>query len=277
MGIIIRQLTDMDYDKASNILKFEDVDAEFIEAFQNKEKMYSIWNENDLVGIAQLKERKKAFAYVFIDTLYRCNGIGDMALILCEEILHDAKADTIMTNYRIDHDTFKSFAKKHGYIRSFSSTYMKYKGDMFDIPFLSIREYNDEDYESAHELYARAFHEMRTRVGDFPDSVKEQPNDCMRNHWASTKKERFVYVQDNEIIGYAHVVGNEIGSISVKSQYQGQGIGRIFMKFICNKILEEGYKEVSLYCVVGNWAKRLYDSLGFVEIYTVEYAIKSVR
>jgi mycothiol synthase len=277
MGIIIRQLTDMNYEKASNTLNFEDADAEFVKAFDNKKKMYSIWNENDLVGVAQLKEGKKAFVYVFIDTLYRCKGNGEIALTLCEQVLREAGADTIMTNYRVDHDAFKSFAKKHGYIRSFSSAYMKYNGDKFDIPFLPIREYNDEDYDSAHEMYARAFHEMRIRVGDFPDSVIEQPNDYMRKQWNSTKNERLVYVKDNKIIGYAHVVGNEIGSISVKSKYQGQGIGRMFMKFICNKILEEGYKEVSLYCVVGNWAKLLYESLGFIQINTVEYAVKSVH
>jgi mycothiol synthase len=277
MGIIVRQLTDIEYDKASNTMNFEDADAAFIEALVDMKKMHSIWNDNNLVGVAQLKEGKKAFVYVFIDIPYRCNGFGDIALILCEQILRDAGADTITTNYRIDHDTFRSFAKKHGYIRSFSSTYMKYNGDKYDIPFLSIREYSDEDYESAHEMYARAFHEMRTRVGGFPDSVIEQPNEFMRRHWDLTKNERFVYVQDNEIIGYAHVERNEIGSISINSKFQGQGIGRMFMKFICNKIFEEGYKEISLYCVVGNWAKLLYDSLGFIEIYTSEYALKSVH
>lgn len=277
MGIKVRELTDIDYVKASNTLNFEDADASFYKALENKEKMYSVWKGNDLVGVAQLKEGKKAFVYVFIDKPYRCNGFGNMALILCEQILRDAGADTIMTNYRIDLDASKQFANKHGYIRSFSSTYMKYNGDKFDIAFLSIREYNDEDYESAHEMYARAFHEMRIRVGDFPDSVVEQPNEYMRKHWDSTKNERLVYVKDNEIIGYAHIVRNEIGSISIKPNYQGQGIGRLFMKYICNKILEEGYKEVSLYCVIGNWAKQLYDSLGFVETYTLEYASKSVH
>ena len=242
MGISIRQMTDIDYDLASNRLNFEDADTVFVEAFENKKNMYSIWNENDLVGVAQIKEGKKAYVYVFIDTLYRCNGIGDLTLNLCEQILRDAGAETIMTTYQIDHDAAKLFAKKHGYIHSFSSTYMKYDGDKFDIPFLSIREYNDVDFESAHEMYARAFHEMRIRDGDFPDSVIEQANDYMRKYWDTTKKERLVYVQGSEIIGYAHVVGNEIGSISVKSQYQGQGIGRMFMKFICNKILDTDFE-----------------------------------
>lgn len=277
MGILIKQMTDMDYDIGSNLFNFENVDAGLVEAFENRKNMYSVWNGNNLAGVAQVKEGKKAYLCLFINVPYRCNGIGDMALNLCEQILRDAGAVTITTTYRIDHNASKSFAKKHGYIRSFSSTCMEYNGYQFDIPLLSIREYNDDDYESAHEMYARAFHEMRIRVGDFPDSVVEQPNDSMRKYWALAKKERLVYVQGSEIIGYSHVVGNEIGSISVKSQYQGQGIGRMFMKCIINKILEEGYKTARLYCVVGNWAKQLYDSLGFTDVYTVENAIKSVH
>lgn len=124
-------------------------------------------------------------------------------------------------------------------------------------------------------MYAEAFHEMRISVGDFPDSVVEQPNENMRKHWAETANERFVYIKDDIIIGYAHIKDNCIGSISVKKEYQGQGIGRSFMKFICNKILDNGYKEINLYCVIGNVkAKRLYDSLNFKEVYTVEFAAK---
>lgn len=277
MGILIRQMTDMDYDMASNLLNFEDADTELAEAFNNRKNMYSVWNGSILAGVAQVKEGKKAYLNLFINAPYRCNGIGDTALNFCEQILQDAGANTIMTNYRLDNDASKSFAEKHGYIRSFSAAYMEYNGYQFDIPVLPIREYNDADYESAHEMYARAFHELRIRVGYFPDSVIEQPNDSMRENWASTKKERFVYVQGSEIIGYSHVVGNKIGSISVKSQYQNQGIGRMFMKFIINKILEDGYTTVSLYCLVENWAKRLYDSLGFADVYIVEHAVKSVQ
>lgn len=277
MEISIRKMMDIDYDIASNQINFEDADMKLIEAFENRKNMYSVWKENNLVGVAQVIERKKAYLHLFINVRYRCNGVGNMALNLCEQILRDAGADTITTSYRIDCSAYKSFAQKHGYMRSFSSTYMEYNGYQFDIPSLSIREYKDDDYESAHEMYARAFHEMRIRVGDFPDSVIEQPNNSIQEYWASTKKERLVYVRDDEIIGYAHVVGNEIGSISVKPQYQGHGVGRMFMKYIINKIFEEGYKTVSLSCVVGNWAKGLYDSLGFNDIYTIEYAVKSVH
>jgi mycothiol synthase len=153
---------------------------------------------------------------------------------------------------------------------------MKYTGNRFDITEQLIRNYCDKDYDSAHEMYAKAFHEMRVSVGDFPDSIIERPSENMRKYWAKTADERFVYIHDDVIVGYAHIDGDEIGSVSVRSQYQGQGIGQNFVKYICNKILDNGNDEVSLYCVLGNKARRLYDRLGFQEVYTAEYATKSV-
>jgi mycothiol synthase len=125
-------------------------------------------------------------------------------------------------------------------------------------------------------MYAKAFHEMRVSVGDFPDSVIEQPSENMRKYWAKTANERLVYIQDGMIVAYAHIDGDEIGSVSVRYQYQGQGIGRNFVKYISNKILDEGNDAVSLYCVVGNKARSLYDSLGFQKVYTAEYVTKSI-
>lgn len=117
---------------------------------------------------------------------------------------------------------------------------------------------------------------MRVSVGDFPDSVIEQPSENMRKYWAKTANERLVYIKDGIIVGYAHIDGNEIGSVSVQNQYQGQGIGRNFVKYICNKILDEGNDAVSIYCVIGNKARNLYNSLGFQEMYTADYVVKAI-
>ena len=153
---------------------------------------------------------------------------------------------------------------------------MKYSGSKFEITVLPVRGYCDEDYSTAHGMYARAFHEMRVRVGDFPNSIIEEPNDKMRNHWEKTSDERFVYIMNNEIVGYAHVEGNEIGSISIKPEMQGKGIGRDFVKYICNKLIDDGMAPIILFCVVGNWAKNLYTSLGFQEVYTADYSMKYI-
>lgn len=275
MKVTIEEMSHEDCHKVQALLNLEDADAEIVLSLKNKEKnLFSVFADGKLVGAAKILSGKKSYLYVFVDPSYRNKGIGFKACKLCEEKIHKIVYERIMTTYRIDNPCAKEFANKLGYIRNFSSVFMKYTGDKFHISKLPIREYCDEDYEAAHEMYARAFHEMRLRVGDFPGSVIELPSSKMRKYWAETKNERLVYVKNGEIAGYVHLEGNYIGSISVKPENQGQGIGRSLMKYICNKILSAGYNEVCLHCVTGNFAKNLYDSLEFKEMYAVDYAIK---
>ena len=275
MNVVITNMSDKDYEKAIKFLDLEDADVEFISALKEKKRnLYSIFNDDKLVGGVQISEGKEAFVYVFIDPNFRCKGIGSEVLNLCETKLGDGETEQIVTTYKVDNVGAKAFAINFGYKRKFSSTHMEYTGRHFDIPELPIRGYRDEDYKSAHEMYAIAFHEMRVTVGDFPESIIQQPSDKMREYWTRTADDRLIYVQDGEIVGYAHSVGSEISSVSVKSTYQGQGIGRNFMKYLCNKILTEGNQSVALSCVVGNGAKNLYESLGFKELYTADYATK---
>lgn len=275
MNVVLNEMNETDYMQAQSYFDFEGADADFLLAFERKlSTIFAIRDHDQLVGIAQLEEGKRAYLYVFINPIYRSKGIGSKAIMLCEDKLLSSGTEEVMATYNCVDVMAKTFANKNGFTRKFASTFMRYLGEGFDLPELSVRNYCDEDYEAAHELYAIAFHEMRMRVGDFPDSVVEPPSEKMREHWAKTADERLVYVLNEEIVGYAHLEGNEIGSISIKSKYQEQGIGKRFMKYICNAILSDGNSSVDLYCVVGNKARLLYDHLGFQAIYTGEYAIK---
>ncbi|GAB6109463.1 GNAT family N-acetyltransferase [Fusibacter bizertensis] len=275
MNVVLNEMNETDYMQAQSYFDFEGADADFLLAFERKlSTIFAIRDYDQLVGIAQLEEGKRAYLYVFINPIYRSKGIGSKAIKLCEDKLLSSGTEEVMATYNCVDVMAKTFAHKNGFARKFASTFMRYLGEEFNLPELSVRNYCDEDYEAAHELYAIAFHEMRMRVGDFPDSVVEQPSDKMRELWAKTSDERLVYTLDGEIVGYAHLEGNEIGSIAIKSKYQGQGIGKRFMKYICNAILSDGNSSVDLYCVVGNKARLLYDHLGFQAIYTGEYAIK---
>ena len=84
-----------------------------------------------------------------------------------------------------------------------------------------------------------------------------------------------VYLNGEEIVGYAHIEGNKIGSVSVKPDCQSKGVGKAFVKYIVNMLLDIGYENISLYCVVGNdRARHLYDELGFKQVYCNDYAKK---
>ena len=275
MNVILNEMNETDYLEAQSAFNFEGADADFLLAFERKlNTLFAIRVDEQLVGIAQLEEEKRAYLYVFINPVYRSKGIGSKAIALCEHKLLSSGTEEVMATYNCADVMAKTFALRNGFTRKFSSTFMRYTGEAFDLPELSIRKYCDADYESAHELYAVAFHEMRMRVGDFPDSVVQKPSEEMRELWAKSANERLVYTVDGEIVGYAHFEGNEIASISIKSKYQGQGLGRNFVKYVCNAILSDGYSSVDLYCVVGNRARQLYDQLDFKAVYTAEYAIK---
>ena len=257
MNLAIKELSDENHGDACRVCESDDVEAGFVRAVKGRNgNVQCIKVDDEIVGVLQLATSKKAFVYIYVFPEFRKAGIGQSALRLCEEKAFSNGCGQVSTMYRTDRIAGRLFAEKSGYRRTYSMAYMEYSGTRFTTEEEPIREYRDGDYESAHEMYAKAFHEMRVSVGDFPDSVIEKQSDKMRQHWARTSNERLVYTTDGMIIGYAHIAGNEIGSVSVAIPYQGHGLGRNFVKAICNKILDDGYDVVTLYCVVGNRAKK---------------------
>ena len=58
---------------------------------------------------------------------------------------------------------------------------------------------------------------------------------------------------------------------------EGKGLGRGFVRFLVNLILEKKTGAPSLWCVVGNnKARQLYDSLGFEEVSRQAFAFKKI-
>jgi len=278
MNIILKEMTDEDYIKAS-LFDFEDADIEFLSAFKEKKKsVCSIFSGDNLLGLTQIAKGKRSYIYVFIDAKYRLKGIAKKVIALAEEKIKHDQLIEIVSSYKKDDPIGKALVDKYHYSRKFSSIYMKYTGDLFDVKEEeNIRRYMDSDYEAAHKMYALAFHKMRLSTGDFPDSILEEPSEKMREHWAKTSHERLVYLHEGEVLAYARVLGNEIASIAVRPENQGQGIGNKFMKSICNSILSQGHESVDLFCVSGNKAKKLYDTLAFKDVYTKVMVIKEFK
>lgn len=112
--------------------------------------------------------------------------------------------------------------------------------------------------------------------GCFPDSVIAQPSEKERRAWKEDAENRFVYEINGEMVAYSCISGNEISSISVRTDFQGLGIGRKFVMYLCNEIYQRGCAKVDLWCVVGNYARNLYDSLSFKEKYIMEFMRKTL-
>ncbi|HCO73410.1 MULTISPECIES: GNAT family N-acetyltransferase [unclassified Clostridium] len=279
MELLYKEISQNEYDVVREML-LQDIETseEFLWALQNEPETLTVaYIEGEIVAVALIIPGKKSSCLiVFVAPQYRRKGIGQSVVQYGENKLHK-EASKIMTNFRADNEVSKRFARRFGYERQFSSAYMKHTEGRFAIGQLPVRLYIDEDYPQSHALYAQAFHEMRIKVGDFPDSMVEQPSEKNRQGWNADAANRFTYEENDEIAAHGHLEGNEISSVSVKIDLQGRGIGKKFMMYLCNEIYNRGYKEVVLWCVIGNTARKLYDSLGFRELHIAEFAYKSIH
>ncbi|MEF3303149.1 GNAT family N-acetyltransferase [Paenibacillus sp. GYB003] len=233
--------------------------------------------EDRLVALAQVNEpATQSYLTVFVAPPFRRQGIGSALVKRAEAELRAGGTQKVRSSFRAGRPSSFAFARKLGYDTYFSSALMRRTGDPFPMEELPARPYADEDYLAAQSLYATAFHEMRVRVGSFPDSVIARPSEKERRAWKDDAEDRFVYERNGEVVAYSHISGNELSSISVRTDVQGLGIGRKFAMYICNEIYRRGHANVDLWCVVGNYARNLYDSLGFQERYIMEYVRKTL-
>jgi GNAT superfamily N-acetyltransferase len=277
-GIRYERFTGKDYNVASELLSY-DVDAgeDILRLLAEKPELFiSVFIEDKLVALAQVNEPStQSYLTVFVAPQFRRQGIGYATVRYAETKLRAGGTQKIRSSYRAGHQSSLEFARKLGYHNYFSSTFMQRTGDPFPLGELPVRQYSDEDYHISQSLYATAFHEMRVRVG-FPDSVIAQPSEKERRAWKEDAGDRFVYEINGEIVAYSHLSGNILSSISVRTDLQGLGIGRRFVIFLCNEIYQRGSEKVDLWCVSGNYARSLYDSLGFKEKYITEFLQKTL-
>ncbi len=278
-GIRYEHFSEKDHNVARELLSF-DVDAseDILRVLAEEPELFiTAFIEDKLVALAQVNEpASQSYLTVFVAPQFRRQGIGSAMVKYAETELRTGGTQKVRSSFRAGHQSSLAFARKLGYDKYFSSALMQRTGDPFPLEELPVRMYSDEDYLTSHSMYATAFHEMRVRVGCFPDSVIAQPSEKERRAWKEDAENRFVFEINGEIVAYSHLSGNELSSISVRTDFQRLGIGRKFVMYLCNEIYQRGNTKVNLWCVVGNYARNLYDILGFKEKYTKEFMRKTL-
>lgn len=253
-----------------------EADADFYDGVaENGEEIYAICQEDQVVGLACIVDEADGYLYVYVFPEFRGKGYGTLAARQAEAGMQSSPHWKITTAYARNNEVARKLAEKCGFKKKFASAVMKYQGSRFEEKELPVRKYREEDFVAAFTVEDEAFHKMRLETGCFPDSTLSEPSDDMRNFYAEHAEDEYVYLQDDEIIGFAQIDGAELSSVSIKLSHQGKGLGKEFTKFLTNRILEKEGEAPFLYCVVGNdKARRLYESLGFEEIACNEYAEK---
>lgn len=273
------QLAVEDYAIAQEILKQDMNSARDLCELTNKPgSLIATFFDEKLVGLAQIETTlPQSYLFVYVAPSFRRQGIGSAIVKYAENLFQEGGTQSIMSAVHADNDSALAFARKHAYNNYFSSTFMQRTGTPFPLESLPVRPYTDEDYLVSQALYAKAFHEMRVRVGSFPNSVIAMPSDSNRKSWNEDSENRFVYMENNEVVAHGHLHGNELGSISVRTDLQGHGIGKKFIMYLCNELYRRGYETVDLWCVVGNYARSIYDALGFKEKFITEFQCKKLH
>lgn len=245
------------------------------EVSENGDEIFFIRASDAVVGTAYISDEARAYVYVYIFPEYRNRGYGEAAVIAAEQMIRTTPLIRIGTVYNERSEAAKRLAEKHGYLKKYSSALMQYHGEKFEEPELPVRKYRDEDFDEAATLSAEAFHVMRLSTGCFPDSVVAQATEEDRKYCAENAENEYVIELNGEIVGYGAIDGTELDEVSIRIPHQGKGLGRKFVKYLTNRILEKSEGEPTLWCVVGNVkARNLYDSLGFKEIYRDDFAEK---
>lgn len=231
-----------------------------------------VWVDEHLVALT-CRAPDDRLLMIFVASERRRQGIGTAILHCVEEQFAGGK---ISGFYNAQCNVAEAFAKKHGYVRHYDCAYMEYTGESFPVGPIPVRPYADADYLECQSVRANAFHRMRVAVGDFPESEVAQPSEDDRRAWAEEAENYFLYMDCGEVVGVGCLTGNEIFSVSVRCDRQGQGIGQKFIPYLANVLLRRGYRTIALECVVGNPARRLYDRLGFQESYTERFVQKHI-
>ena len=272
-------LQEKDYPAAREMLKADSISGEqFLRVLEKwPRSLTAAYMGDTMAALAQIERTSpQAYTVVFVSQSLRRQGIGSLAAAYAESELRASGARKVRTSFPQSNDAARAFAKKIQYSPYFSSACMQRTGSPFSLEPLPVRRYADADYPACQALYANAFHEMRVRVGCFPDSAVAKPSEKERGEWQADAANRFIYEEMGEIAAFGHIDSGELSSVAVDTRFQGRGIGRRFVMYLCNAMYLRGHDTVSLWCVVGNYARKLYESLGFEEKYISDFMRKTL-
>ena len=275
-GVKIRKIEDV----SSYLPRVDEAqaDADFYAGVsENGEEIHAIFHGDEVIGLSCIVDETDGFLYVYIFPEFRGKGFGTKAARESEAQMQAEPQWKITTAYDNGSESARRFAEKCGFRKTFASAIMKYQGGKFEEEVLPVRKYKDEDFVAAFTMEDEAFHRMRLATEWFPDSKLSEPSEEMRKFYADNAEDEYVYLQGDEIVGFAQIDGAELSSVSIKVSRQGEGLGKRFTKYLVNRILEKDAGEPFLYCVVGNnKARKLYEALGFQEISCNAYAEKRI-
>lgn len=204
----------------------------------------------------------------------RRQGIGTELYEHMAESMRSLGVVTAVGDYEQNEEA-EGFASSLGFEHTHTSRYMSYDGEELSEIKGDIAAYQDEDYETVQKLVSEAFYQMQCQVG-FPSPEREKPSEEEREEYRKAAEDIFVCRENGEIVAMVQLDDNEIDTLAVRSDKQGQGWGRSMLSYGVNTILKRGWNKAYLWVVVGNPAIRLYHNMQWIVEGTYIFASKKL-
>jgi len=213
-----------------------------------------------IVGAAVFTGKNDVTSFtLYVGTCFRKRGIGTKLLHELEKNMRSSAVKEVYCDFQEDPD-HSSFIEKNGYPLQFRSSLMTFQGTDTALPDHRIRLYEDQDYETVHDILHRAFQKMRKQVGlplqDAPKSREEAKK------YLENRTSIFILEEESIIKGCIFLDGHEIDKLAVAPEEEGKGYGKALLTAGVKRILKE-QSEAVLWVVQGNPAEKLYKGFGF--------------
>lgn len=244
----------------------------------NKDNILVALNNTTTIGFLSFNGfGRKPQAILYVNKEYEAADIGSMLIQEYEKMLipNEKVEHTLFTCSHRDTDLI-SLLDNNGYRLYLSSYIMERKGESFPSDNIIVRNYEENDYFEWDRICELAFYHMRQRIGLYP-SFFYKPVEWEREQFAQNKNNMFVMIVDNTIVAIGKIEGNKICTVAISIEHQSRGYGRVFVKYLVNEIISRGEEKVILDVAKGNFAKTLYESLGFEETAFYHHYIKYFR
>lgn len=230
----------------------------------------------EIVGFLLIQEfdRQRVTPTVFVRGDKRWMGIGTALLRFLDGLLDDSPYEFAERQVDAEEGT-AAFLEKNGYTRYFTEVMMQRDNSLVDPEKttdaalaqrgLLIRNYSDEDYWAYHNIVGVGFYLMRERIGML--RWYSPPSEYERKELAAGYKNRYVLVENGEVIAVSKINGNDISLLGVRPDKQSQGYGTLLLSYWINKIILDRQADIiTIDTTQGNPAQRLYQRMGFRQI-----------
>ena len=225
--------------------------------------------------VSESQHGQEVWLWVYTAPNHRRQGIGEKLWQTVKGHLEDLSVVRLYTTYRTDDGANPQLFTKHGFTPWYSAHTMRYTGPNFAEVDIKPVPYTNQMFEDYVRLTNDGFRWLRSQCDIEP--IDTYPAGCNE---AKTRKQLiddssniFLLYEDGKAVGYTLLGSDFIDTIVIDQAYQGRGLGRQLTQLSVNLLRQRGVDTVYLDVVDINVnARRLYDSLGFERIETVEFA-----